>query len=287
MVNQSIENRIDSAFLRLKNNREKALITYVMAGDPNLDMTEKIILALEEGGADLIEIGVPFTDPLADGPVIQKAANRGLASKTTLSGILKMVERLRRSAEADKPFRTSRVVRQKSAVPLILMSYYNPILQYGEEKFAADAVRSGVDGVIIPDLPAGESPSWEASAKKNHLKSIFLLAPTSSKERIKKVAKVSSGFIYYVALTGITGAKLTISREIGKKIKEIKQHAALPVAVGFGISTPDQAHEISKGADGIIVGSAIVKRIEETPSTDLLPPLTAFIKSLKQSLLHK
>ncbi|MBI1818719.1 MAG: tryptophan synthase subunit alpha, partial [Nitrospirae bacterium] len=211
------ENRIDEAFLRLKNNREKALITYVMAGDPDLDMTERIILALEEGGADLIEIGVPFTDPLADGPVIQKAASRGLASKTTLSGILKMVERLRR----------------KSAVPLILMSYYNPILQYGEEKFAADAVRSGVDGVIIPDLPAGESPGWEASAKKNHLKSIFLLAPTSSKERIKKVARVSSGFIYYVALTGITGAKLTISKEIEKKIKEIIQHAALPVAVGF------------------------------------------------------
>ncbi len=273
MVNPSFdhENRIDAAFQRLKNNREKALITYVMAGDPDLDMTEKIILALEEGGADLVEIGVPFTDPLADGPVIQNAASRGLASKTTLSGILKMVERL----------------RQKSAVPLILMSYYNPILQYGEEKFAADAVRSGVDGVIIPDLPAGESPGWEASAKKYHLKSIFLLAPTSSKERIKKVAKVSSGFIYYVALTGITGAKLTISKEIGKKIKEIKQHAALPVAVGFGISTPEEAHEISKGADGIIVGSAIVKRIEENPSADLLPPLIIFIKSLKQSLLRQ
>jgi tryptophan synthase alpha chain len=261
-------NRIDKKFEELKEKKEKALITYIMAGDPDLKITEKTVLALEEGGADLIELGVPFTDPLADGPVIQKAASRGLKSKTDVAGIFKMVKR----------------VRRKSEIPIILMSYYNPILQYGEEKFARHASRSGVDGIIIPDLPAGESDSWPEAAKKMNLKTIFLLAPTSSHSRIKKVAKASNGFIYYVALTGITGAKLTITDEIRKKVKEIQKESPLPVAVGFGISTPAEAHQISRGADGIIVGSAIVRRFEETSSPLLLPSLKKFVRSLKKEL---
>jgi tryptophan synthase alpha chain len=266
-----IENRIDLKFSVLKAKREKALITYVMAGDPDLRMTEKIVLALEAGGADLIELGVPFTDPLADGPVIQKAAGRGLRSKTDLDGILRMVERLRR----------------KTGIPIILMSYYNPILQFGEKKFAFRASQSGVDGVIIPDLPAGESNHWPVLAKNAGLKTIYLAAPTSSIRRIRKISKVSSGFIYYVALTGITGAKLNVTHDIAVKIKEIRKESRLPVAVGFGISKPGEASEISQGADGIIVGSAIVKRIEEIPSPDLLHSLTRFARSLKKSILKK
>ncbi|MBI1820734.1 MAG: tryptophan synthase subunit alpha [Nitrospirae bacterium] len=263
------ENRIDRTFQRLRNKKEKALIPYIMAGDPSLEMTEKFVLALETGGADLVEIGVPFTDPLADGPVIQKAAGRGLKNKTTLSGIFQTVKRLREQTE----------------IPIILMSYYNPIFRYGEERFLAHARQSGVDGVIIPDLPAGESHSWESFAKKENIKTIFLLAPTSSESRIKKVAGASSGFIYYVALTGITGAKLTIGKEIEKRIKKIRKHSSLPVAVGFGISNPREAREISRNADGIIVGSAIVKRIEEDTHPSVCSSLTNFIRSLKKSLL--
>ncbi|MHB8483802.1 MAG: tryptophan synthase subunit alpha [Nitrospiria bacterium] len=265
----SPHNRIDRTFERLKNKKEKALITYIMAGDPSLEMTEKIVPALEAGGADLVEIGVPFTDPLADGPVIQKAADRGLKSKTTLAGIFQTVKR----------------IREKTQIPLILMSYYNPVLQYGEKRFLEHARQTGVDGAIIPDLPAGEPGTWVRSAKKENIKSIFLLAPTSSENRIKAVSGVSSGFIYYVALTGITGGNLTIGKEIGKKIKEIRKHSSLPVAVGFGISTPMQAYEISRSADGIIVGSAIVKIIEKAPPASLLSSLKTFTQSLKRSLL--
>lgn len=262
-------NRIDKKFKELKEKKEKALITYIMAGDPDLKMTQRSVLAIEEGGADLIELGVPFTDPLADGPVIQKAASRGLNSRTDIEAIFKFVKR----------------VRQKSDIPIILMSYYNPIFQYGEEKFARHACQSGVDGVIIPDLPAGESDSWQEAARKMNVRTIFLLAPTSSYSRIKKVAKASSGFIYYVALTGITGSKLTITDEIRKKVKEIQKVSSLPVAVGFGISTPAEARQISRGADGIIVGSAIVKKFENPSSSSLLPSLKRFIRSLKKELL--
>ncbi|MFI5303871.1 MAG: tryptophan synthase subunit alpha [Nitrospiria bacterium] len=268
MVNTVNLNRIDRTFQRLKERHGKALITYVMAGDPYLEKTRKIILALEEGGADIIELGVPFTDPLADGPVIQKAAERGLKSKTDIAGILKMV----------------REVRFKTEIPIILMSYYNLILQYGEEKFALQAAESGVDGIIIPDLPAGESESWPVSANDAGLKTIYLLAPTSSVRRIKIVSEVSSGFIYYVALTGITGAKLNATHEIGKKIEAIRKESPLPVASGFGISTPEEAYKISRSADGIIIGSAIVRKIEQTPPSILLPSLKRYIRSLKRAL---
>lgn len=268
MVNQTAVNRIDLTFSRLKKLGEKALITYVMAGDPSVSSTLKIIEALEAGGSDIVELGVPFTDPLADGPVIQKAAARGLKSGATLARIFSLV----------------RTLRKKSAIPVILMSYYNPILQYGEEKFRRHARKAGVDGVIIPDLPAGELPSFSKAARKSGLKTIFLLAPTSSPGRIRKVAKESTGFIYYVPLTGITGSKLTLSREIGEMTGKIKKASNLPVAIGFGVSNPREARAISRFADGVIVGSAIVRRIEETPDASLLPNLKSFIRSLKKAL---
>jgi tryptophan synthase alpha chain len=269
MVKMPGINRIEKTFQRLRGKKEKALITYVMAGDPDLKATQKIILALEAGGADLIELGVPFTDPLADGPVIQKAAGRGLRSGTDLVGIFGMVK----------------TVRKQTGIPIILMSYFNPILQYGLKKFCRHANLSGVDGVIIPDLPAGESDSWTEWANQSGLNTIYLLAPTSSDRRIKKVAADSTGFIYYVALTGITGTKLTLSTEIGAQVGKIRKKSPLPIAIGFGITSPDQAYHISRQADGIIVGSAIVEKIETSVRSALTPSLTKFISSLKKAIL--
>ncbi|MBI3595184.1 MAG: tryptophan synthase subunit alpha [Nitrospirae bacterium] len=262
-------NRIEKSFQKLKLREEKALITYVMAGDPDLRTTQKIIAALEDGGADLIELGVPFTDPLADGPVIQKAAGRGLKSGTDLAGIFRMVKS----------------VRKHNQIPIILMSYFNPVLQYGLRRFCLHACQAGVDGVIIPDLPAGESDTWTSLANESGLDTIYLLAPTSSDQRIKKVSEDSSGFIYYVALTGITGAKLTFSNEIGSKIGYIRKRSQLPIAVGFGISSPGDAYKISRNADGIIVGSAIVGKIEKSARSALVPSLTKFVSSLKKAIL--
>ncbi len=263
--------RIKNTFNRLRKRNEAALIPYLMAGDPDLATTKTLIHELEEAGADIIELGAPFSDPLADGPTIQKAAIRSLKNHTSIADVLGLV--------AD--------IRKVSNIPLILMTYYNLIFKYGEERFVHDAVSAGLDGVILPDLPPEEAGTLIPAAKKAGLDTIFLLAPTSTDERIKLVSKVSQGFIYYVSLTGVTGARAGVQSSVKDSLQRIKQVSEKPVAVGFGISTPDQAAQVAKwGADGVIVGSALVKVIEEQAgSSELISKAAAFVKALKQGVL--
>jgi tryptophan synthase alpha chain len=263
--------RIKNTFNRLKKKNETALIPYIMAGDPDLATTKTLIVEMEKAGSDIIELGAPFSDPLADGPTIQKAAIRSLKNHTSISDVFSLV--------AD--------VRKESKIPLILMTYYNLIFNYGEERFVNDAVSAGLDGVILPDLPPEEAGTLIPLAKKAGLDTIFLLAPTSTDERIKTICKVSQGFVYYVSLTGVTGARAGVQSSVQDSLKKIKQVTDKPVAVGFGISTPDQAAQVALwGADGVIVGSALVKVIEENiGSTGLVANAVAFVTALKRGVL--
>lgn len=240
-------NRIDKKFKELKRQKRKAFIAYVTAGDPDLTMTGKIVLALEESGADLIELGIPFSDPVADGPTIQAASQRALLGGASLKKIFVMVRSLRR----------------KTKIPLVFMSYYNPIFKFGLEKFFSTCRQAGVDGIIIPDLSLEEAGDVIALGKKNGVAVIFLIAPTSPRSRINKIAAKSRGFIYYVSLTGVTGARKKLPSEIMSNVRSIKRVTDKPVAVGFGISDAKQARGIAKVADGVIVGSALVKIISE------------------------
>ncbi len=243
-------NRIAETFRRLKKDKRKALVTFVTAGDPSLAATEKFVLALERGGADVIELGVPFSDPMADGPVIQKASERALKKGVTLTRVLSLV----------------RDIRRYTRVPIVLMGYYNPILAFGPARYAKEAARSGVDATIVVDLPPEESAPLDQELKKNGIDLIYLLTPTSDEARIRKVASRARGFIYFVSITGITGARLKSEDEVRRKVQEIRRYTKLPVAIGFGITTPDQAKVMSKAADGIVVGSALVKLIEKNAS---------------------
>jgi len=242
-----------------------------MAGDPDFATTKKLIFEMEKAGCNIIELGAPFSDPLADGPTIQKAAIRSLRNHTRVSDVLGLV--------AD--------VRKESKIPLILMTYYNLIFKYGEERFVKDAVSAGLDGIILPDLPPEEAGTLISPAKNAGLDTIFLLAPTSTNDRMKLVCKVSQGFVYYVSLTGVTGARAGVQSSIQDSLKKIKQVTDKPVAVGFGISTPDQAAQVALwGADGVIVGSALVKVVEENiGSPELITNTVAFVKALKQGVL--
>ena len=263
--------RIRNTFIRLKKNNETALIPYIMAGDPDLATTKKLVLEMERAGCDVIELGAPFSDPLADGPTIQKAAIRSLRDHTSITDVLSLV--------AD--------IRRESKIPLILMTYYNLIFKYGEERFVNEAVSAGLDGMILPDLPPEEAGTLIPLAKKAGLDTIFLLAPTSTDERIRLVCKVSQGFVYYVSLTGVTGARAGVHDSIKESLHKIKTVTDKPVAVGFGISTPDQAAQVALwGADGVIVGSALVKVIEESiGSPELIANAATFVRALKQGVL--
>ncbi len=262
-------NRIQATFQRLAGRGEKALIAYIMAGDPSLDETETYVRQLAEAGADVIELGVPFSDPIADGPVIQQAAERALRSGTSLKKILATV----------------RSLRTKTQVPLVFMAYYNSIFRYGEAAFCLDAVAAGVDGLIVPDMPPDEAGTLRPLAEKAGLDVIFLLAPTSTAKRQASVARASRGFVYYVSLTGITGAKIADRAEVGKKVQEIRRHTKTPVAVGFGIKTPDDVREIARTADGVIVGTAMVKLIAEGGASSVADRLSSFTRSLKAATL--
>ncbi len=255
--------RIEKKFREILARKGKAFIPYIMAGDPNLERTRELVGMLEECGADVIELGVPFSDPLADGPTIQKAAQRALGEGITLDGVIGFVASLRKTTQ----------------IPIVLMTYYNLIFHYGEERFVHDAYAAGVDGIIVPDLPPDEAGLLLSFSKKTGFDVIFLVAPTSTGERIKKVAKASRGFIYYVSITGITGSKLSMDASIGSHIAEIRQISRKPVAVGFGIATPQEASEIAKIADGVIVGSAIVKRVEDADEE-----LKRYLNSLRKSI---
>jgi tryptophan synthase alpha chain len=241
-------NRIDTTFARLKADGEKALIAYIMAGDPSLADTEALVLELERAGADIIELGVPFSDPIADGPVIQKAAERALRSGASLRKILDTVTNLRR----------------RTQIPLVLMAYYNSIHAFGEAAFCRDGARAGVDGLIVPDMPPEEDAILAAAACDSGPHMIYLLAPTSTPDRFAQVARRSKGFIYYVSLTGITGAQLPDLEGVRRNIAKIMRLTKAPVAIGFGVATPDDAARVGEIADGVIVGSAIVRRIEES-----------------------
>lgn len=263
--------RIKNTFNRLKKKNEAALIPYIMAGDPDIETTKALILAMEEAGCDMIELGAPFSDPLADGPTIQKASIRSLQNRTRIADVLALVTD----------------VRKESKIPLIMMTYYNLIFRYGEEKFASDAAAAGLDGLILPDLPVEEAGAMNAAAKKAGLDMIFLAAPTSTDDRIKQVCKASRGFVYYVSLTGVTGARAGIESSVRDSVTKLKEATDKPVAVGFGISSPDQAAQVANwGADGVIVGSALVKVIEENiGSPELVQKAAAFVKALKQGVL--
>ena len=264
-------NRISFDALRARG--EKALIPYIMAGDPSLSETEALVLALEQAGADLIELGVPFSDPIADGSVIQKAAERALRSGTSLTGILSTV----------------RTLRTKTQIPLILMTYYNTIMALGEEEFCRQAVDAGVDGVIVPDMPPEESDTLcHAATNSEGPVVIFLLAPTSTKTRQSGVIKRTQGFIYYVSLTGITGAQITDMKEVQHNVSKIQKAAKKPVAVGFGISTPEQASHVAEFADGIIIGSAIVGKIHQHQNDSDLPHIIeSFAHQIKTAIQSK
>lgn len=243
-------NRIDAKFKALKKAKRSALIAYLTAGDPNLKKTEALVPAFEKEGVDLIEIGVPFSDPLADGPVIQAASARALKGKVNLKQILSLVARL----------------RKKTDTPLLLMTYYNPVYRHGLSRFAQDAKAAGVDGVIIPDLPIEEALEAVHFLAARHINLIQFLSPTSGEQRIKKIVKAAKGFIYLVSLTGVTGTNAGLASDIQSKVRMIRRFTSLPVCVGFGISNPKTAQEVSRYADGVIVGSAIVKAIETYPT---------------------
>jgi len=260
-------NRIERVFKKLKNKRA-AFIPFVVAGDPDLKTTEALVLKMGECGADIIELGVPFSDPLADGPTIQTASQRALKNGVNLKEIFRMAEKLK-----------------GNSTPLVLMTYFNPVFQYGLKSFAEDCHRSGIDGVIIPDLPPEEAGPWIREAKPLKVDTVFLLAPTSSSERIKLASRYSRGFLYYVSVTGVTGTRGKLPEELETAIGQIKKYSQKPVAVGFGISTPEQIKEVSRIADGVIVGSAIVKMIEENlKHPDLARGVGSFVASLAEAL---
>ncbi|MEW6002718.1 MAG: tryptophan synthase subunit alpha [Nitrospirota bacterium] len=258
-----MKSRIERTFRRLKKENRKAFIPYIMAGDPDIEKTKDFVLIFEECGADIVELGVPFTDPLADGPTIQRASERALRNGITLKKVITFVRDLRKNTH----------------IPIILMTYYNPVFKYPEEIFVRDAKEAGIDGVIIPDLPPDEAGDLIKLSRRTGLDTIFLLAPTSKEERMKKVSKASSGFIYYVSITGITGALLQMDGSMEALISEIKKHTEKPIAVGFGISTPEEASAVAGLSDGVIVGSAIVKMINESPDE-----LKNYLVSLRRAI---
>lgn len=262
-------NRIDKKFRELKKKKRKALVAFITAGDFGLSATKKLVLEFDRRGVDIIELGVPFSDPVADGPVIQASSERALKRGTKLKDIIKMVEDLRRS----------------TGIPVVLMGYYNPVLKYGLKRFVSDCVRGGVDGVIIPDLPPDEADELVAAAKGKDFATIFLLSPTSAPERIRLVSKKSKGFIYYVSLTGITGARAKLPKELSSRVRLIKRYSDKPVCVGFGVSRPEQVREIARAADGVIVGSAIVKEIEkDAKRKDFIKRVGDYVHKLTSAL---
>lgn len=258
--------RIAPTFERLRAERRAALMPFVVAGHPDLPSTARAVQTLEGAGADLIELGVPFSDPVADGLTNQRAYQRALAAGVTPPQVLDLV----------------RDVRGRVALPVVLLSYYNPLLQYGLGRFCRDAVSAGVDGLVVPDLPPDEAADLRAAATASALDTIFLLSPTSTDARIRLAAERSSGFIYCVSLTGVTGARDRLSSDVEGLVARIKQVTSLPVCVGFGVSTPEQVRQVATFADGVIIGSAIVALLDR--GGDGLAHLGEFASSLRAAL---
>ena len=260
---------ISSTLRSLKEQGKKALVTFITAGDPDLETSEKIVHTLVESGVDLIELGFPFSDPMADGPTIQLASERALASGTTLHGVLEMVARIRRHCNT----------------PIILMGYFNPVFCYGPEAFARDAAAAGVDGLLLVDLPPEEAGELHPLLKDAGIDLITLLAPTTGAERSAQLAAAGEGFLYYVSMTGVTGSKQVDAEAIATAVSELKTLSPVPVAVGFGISTPADAGAVAGIADAVVVGSALVKLIaEKSASADLLDAVGSFVRALKKAI---
>jgi tryptophan synthase alpha chain len=256
--------RISDRFRELRAAGRKALVVYLMAGDPDLETTGRLVERLESAGADVIELGVPFTDPLADGPVIQAANERALAAGVTLDAILDLVRRL----------------RDRTRIPLLLMTYYNPIFRAGEAEVARRAVEAGVDGMLITDLPPEEAAEWKAAADAAGLDTIFLLAPTSTPERIRLGAGMASGFVYCVSRTGVTGAREELPKDLQALLERIRAGTDAPIAVGFGVSRPEHVRRIGEWCDGAVVGSAVVDLIARHGRASP-EPVGAFVRALK------
>ena len=245
--------RIASTFASLRERGQKAFVAFVTAGDPALERTAEIALELEKGGTDVLELGVPFSDPLADGPVIQRSSDRALRRGVTLDKVLGVVRRIRETSE----------------LPLVLFTYMNPIHRYGTERLAKDARAAGADGVLVTDLPPEEANGWLTAARAADLDTVFLAAPTSPDERLLGIAHASRGFVYAVSRTGITGEKDKVSDEARPLVERIKALTREPVALGFGLSTPQQVASAAEVADGVVVGSALVRFLEEHPDGDV------------------
>jgi len=261
--------RIDATFAELREKRETALIPFLTAGDPDLVTTAELIRTLAANGADLIELGVPFSDPMADGPTIQAASERALAAGTTVEKVLQLVSDVRTDCQ----------------VPLVLMGYYNPIFRYGAERFAKDASAAGVDGLLLVDLPPEEAGEISAVMKNAGIAMITLLAPTSSQERLHQLTANAEGYLYYVSMTGVTGTQKITPAEIKAAVENIQRMTEVPVGVGFGITTAEDARAVGEFADGVVVGSALVKIIAENAHSDkLLSRVGDFIAELKRAL---
>jgi tryptophan synthase alpha chain len=261
--------RIGNKFIDLQRKNEKALVVYLTAGDPDLETTYRLILSLRSAGVDIIEIGVPFSDPTADGPTIQAASQRALQNGVTLTAILDMIKSLRTVSE----------------IPIVLFGYYNPIFSYGAERFAIEAPKAGVDGILVVDLPPEESQELRQYTDQTSLDFIALIAPTTSSDRIKKISKDATGFIYYISVTGVTGTAKPIVSDIKKDIGKIREITTLPLVIGFGISTPQQASNIAPYADGVVIGSAFVKMIEENAGRkDLIRIVSSYAKDIKNAI---
>jgi len=247
--------RIEDSFTTLKRDGRKGFIPYITAGDPDLSTTEELLVTLAQSGATLIELGVPFSDPMADGPVIQRASERALKHDFGLQQILDTAAR----------------ARQRIDLPIILFSYYNPLLQFGLQRLAAAARDAGIDGILVTDLTPEESGEFEGALRDAGLDMIFLVAPTSTDERLKLVAKHASGFIYAVSRAGVTGTRESVSAEAEKLVQRMKQFSSLPIAVGFGISNAEQVADVQRYADAAVVGSAIVAEMERLADAPDLP----------------
>ena len=272
VVNTSIStSRIEARFRELEERRAKGLVAYLTAGDPTLEATGGLVAAVDRGGADVIELGVPFSDPLADGPVIQRASERALRAGATLRKILERLPGWREAVEA----------------PVILFTYYNPVLQYGLENFARAAAEAGADGALVVDLTPEEAEAYVSAMRARKLDTAFLASPTSTDERLERVAKLSSGFLYLISRTGVTGERSEISSTLRPLVERSRRFTSLPLAVGFGLSTPAQVREVQILADAAVVGSALVRAIEEHCHADGgaraqgFGPIEQFVRWLK------
>jgi tryptophan synthase alpha chain len=262
-------NRIEECFTQLRRDGKKGFIVYIGAGDPNLEATRELALAFDKAGVDILELGVPFSDPLADGLVNQLAAQRGLESKTTPPKLLETIV----------------AIRKQSQIPIVLYIYFNLIHKVGMEKFIADSARAGVDGLLVLDLPPEESDNYEALMKKYGLCHIYLVAPTTPEERMEFIVKRGSGFIYYISREGVTGMQTQVASNLASQVAKIRAHTNLPIAVGFGVSNPEQAKLVAQNADAVVVGSAVVNQIAENgKSKDLVKRVSEFVKSLADAV---